>query len=53
MRLVERSSGPTSPRFSCPQADQGLLVLPHDDASVGAADELTAVGAIPSFRGIS
>jgi hypothetical protein len=36
-----------------PQAGQGLLVLTHNDAGIGAADELTAVGAIPSFRGIS
>ena len=26
-----------------PQPDQGLLVLPHDDPGVGAADEVAAV----------
>jgi hypothetical protein len=26
-----------------PQPDQGLLVLPHDDPGIGAADEVAAV----------
>jgi hypothetical protein len=39
--------------FLLPQAGQRLFVLAHDDAGVGAADEVKAVGAIPSFRGIS
>jgi hypothetical protein len=30
-----------------------ISVLAHDDAGIGAADELAAVCAIPSFRGIS
>ena len=25
-----------------PQADEGLLILPHDDAGVGATNEVTA-----------
>ena len=39
--------------FLVPQADQRLFVLVHDNAGIGTADELTAVGAIPSLHGIS
>ncbi len=28
--------------FFLPEADQGFFVLPHDDAGIGAADEVAA-----------
>jgi hypothetical protein len=36
--------------FFLPQPNQGLLVLPHDDPGIGAADEVTAVKAVEWFR---
>ena len=39
--------GPDLAALLLPEADQGLLVLAHDDAGVGAADEEAAVGEIP------
>src|SRR5262249_45087457 len=39
MRLPDRSSGPTSPRFLAPEAHEGRLVGTHDDPGVGAADK--------------
>jgi hypothetical protein len=35
--------GPDLAAFLLPQADQGLLVLPHDDAGVGAPDEIASI----------
>ena len=35
-----------------PQADQGLLVLAHDDAGVGAADEVAAIQIVQNSCGI-
>ena len=43
MRLPDRSSGSTSPRFSR-QAKKGGLVVAHDDPRVRAADEVAAIG---------
>ena len=33
-----------------PQAEQGLLVLPHDDAGIGSADEGAPVGQFRQLR---
>jgi hypothetical protein len=35
--------------FLPPQAEQGAFVTAHDDAGVRAADEVAAVGWVPSF----
>jgi hypothetical protein len=32
-----------------PKAEQGRLVIAHDNAGVGAADEVAAINAIPSI----
>jgi hypothetical protein len=32
-----------------PQADQGLLVLPHDDPGIGATDKVAAISVMPIF----
>jgi hypothetical protein len=37
---------PDLPPFFLPQADQGLFVLTHDDAGIGAADEGATVNRI-------
>ena len=52
MRLPERSSGSTSPRFSRHRRRSAAFVIAHDDPGVGAADEALAVSSIPSSRGI-
>ena len=43
MRLVGEVLRSDLAAFLLPEADQGLFVLAHDDAGVGAADEAAAV----------
>jgi hypothetical protein len=33
--------GPDLASLFLPEADQGLLILPHDDAGIGATDKIT------------
>ena len=54
MRLVGQVLRPDLAALFLPQADQGLFVLAHDDAGVGAADEVAAVsvGTAPAIGNI-
>ena len=52
MRVAERSSGSASPRFSRQRAEQGGLVVTHDDAGVGAAYKGTPFNVIHGLRGM-
>ena len=44
MRLPDRSSGSTSPRFLPPEPQQGGLVIAQDDPGIRAADKVSALG---------
>ena len=50
MRLVGEVLRPDLAALFLPEADQGLFVLAHDDAGVGAADEVAAMISIVIVR---
>ena len=49
IRLPDKSSSSTSPRFSRHSRKRAAGVVPHDDPGVGAADEVAAVSRIPTL----
>ena len=50
MRLPERSSGSTSPRFSRHRRRSAVLVIAHDGPGIQAADELASINIFAKRR---